>query len=135
MITSWQIYWLSRLDYFGGAFTIASILFGLVCAGLTIFAVVLKNPRVDFCMACCASRQPRDPSHVKPFIRMAWVAWPFFIFCLVCALCIPSTKEMAAIILIPKIANNAQVQKLPGNILELANEWIEELKPTKHVEK
>ena len=43
---------------------------------------------------------------------------------------IPSTKEACAIYLIPKIANNEQVQKIPENALRLLNakleEWIDE---------
>jgi len=47
------------------------------------------------------------------------------------AILIPSTKEMCAIKAIPMIVNNEQVQELPNKVVELANEWIEELKPNK----
>ena len=43
---------------------------------------------------------------------------------------IPSTKEACAIYLIPKIANNEQVQKIPDNFAKLFNvkmeEWIKD---------
>jgi hypothetical protein len=42
---------------------------------------------------------------------------------------IPTTKQMAVIMVAPKVINNEQVQKLPNQVLELANEWLEELKP------
>jgi hypothetical protein len=42
---------------------------------------------------------------------------------------LPNTKQMAVILVAPKVINNEQVQKLPNQVLELANEWLEELKP------
>ena len=39
---------------------------------------------------------------------------------------VPSTKEFAAIYLIPKIANNEQVQKVPDNLLKLLNAKLED---------
>jgi fumarate reductase subunit C len=47
---------------------------------------------------------------------------------------IPNTKEMCAIKAIPVIVNNEQVQELPNKVVELANEWIDELKPSKNSE-
>ena len=38
---------------------------------------------------------------------------------------------MCAIKAIPVIVNNEQVQELPNKVVELANEWIDELKPNK----
>jgi hypothetical protein len=52
----------------------------------------------------------------------------------VCALIgtfIPTTKQMAAIIVVPKIVNNEQVQQMPDKVLNLGLEWLEELKPEK----
>lgn len=46
---------------------------------------------------------------------------------------IPTTKEMCAIIAIPKIANSETVQGLGNDIVGLAKEWIVELKPNKKV--
>lgn len=42
---------------------------------------------------------------------------------------VPTKSEMAAIILLPKLANNENINKIPSNIADLANEWINELKP------
>ena len=44
---------------------------------------------------------------------------------------IPSTKQMAAILILPSVINNEQIQEMPAKLLELGNEWIEELKPKK----
>jgi cytochrome bd-type quinol oxidase subunit 2 len=44
---------------------------------------------------------------------------------------IPSTKEYAAIYLIPKVVNNEQVQQVPENALKLLNaklqEWLKDI--------
>jgi len=47
---------------------------------------------------------------------------------------IPSSKEMAAILIIPKIANNTKVSEMPNKLLDLANSWIEELAPKRNQE-
>ena len=46
---------------------------------------------------------------------------------------LPTTKQMAALIVVPKVisavAESETIQKLPAKVLNLANEWIEELSP------
>jgi hypothetical protein len=48
---------------------------------------------------------------------------------------VPSTKQAVTIWLVPKMVNavqaNEQMQELPNNILNLANEWIEAMRPEK----
>jgi hypothetical protein len=44
---------------------------------------------------------------------------------------IPSTKQIAAIIVLPKIINNEQIQSFPNKLLDLSEEWLKELSPTK----
>ena len=41
---------------------------------------------------------------------------------------IPSTKQLAAIIVIPKIVNNEKVQSVSLNLLDLTNEWLKKQK-------
>lgn len=42
---------------------------------------------------------------------------------------VPTQKEVAAIYVIPKIANNEKMQAIPSKILDLATEWLDALKP------
>ena len=44
---------------------------------------------------------------------------------------LPSTKQMAVIYVVPQIVNNDKVQKLPGKLLKLADDWIDKLSPVK----
>jgi len=58
----------------------------------------------------------------KPVQRcLAFFVCLFFIACL-----IPSTKQACLIYVIPKIANNEQVQKIPDKLLELGNKYLDE---------
>ena len=43
---------------------------------------------------------------------------------------IPTTKEMCAIIVIPKIANSESVQEIGSGIVDLAREWLNEIRPS-----
>jgi len=44
---------------------------------------------------------------------------------------IPTTKQMAAIMIVPRLANSERVQNIGNKVYDLAVEWMEELKPTK----
>jgi len=58
---------------------------------------------------------------------------PIFILTFLIGVFLPNTKQMAAIIMIPKMYNaiteNKQLNELPNNVVQLANDWINELKP------
>lgn len=45
---------------------------------------------------------------------------------------IPNTQQIAAIYLIPKIVNNERVQDLPNKLIDLGEQWVDELKPKKN---
>lgn len=51
----------------------------------------------------------------------------------------PSTKEMAAIYMIPKIVNNEQIHQLPNNALEFLNselrQWVKDISPSESATK
>lgn len=46
---------------------------------------------------------------------------------------IPSTKQMCAILVIPKVANNENVQTLGKDLVEIAHNWMNEIKENKKV--
>jgi len=116
MITSWDIYWITRLDVIGVFFAVL-----LICY---IAALI-----VGF-IATCAGELWNDDCW--PVVKKSW-KWgiiSFIIFMFV-SFFVPSTKQAAAIYLIPKIANNEHVQKLPDNAMRFLNgkfeEWIEDM--------
>jgi H+/Cl- antiporter ClcA len=61
-----------------------------------------------------------------PKAKSAWIKWAvgFFIL-IVVSFATPSTKEMVAIYMIPKVANNEQIQKLPDNTAKFLNAQLE----------
>lgn len=120
MITETEMYWLTRLTSLkDGAIGIGAgvmILFGTICV-ISFFAWNLEAS-----------------DYGKKWFKLSI---PIFMLGGLIALSnilIPTTKEMCAIKAVPMIVNNNQVQELPNKVVELANEWIEELKPNKSSE-
>lgn len=107
MITTTQMYWLVTMDSIVHASAIIAIALG-VMAFLTIPMVLDDFPK-------------RTPSA----IALAAVA-----FALVAAF-VPTTRQMAAIVMVPKIANNEKVQADGNKLYDLAMEWMDELRPRK----
>lgn len=108
MITTSQMYWLVTLDSIANA----SLVFAILSALASVGAIG---------MACDSNRL-----FWLPFITIGL----FFLFVGVLTF-VPTTKQAAAIIIVPKIANNEKVQDCGNRIYDLAIEWMEELKPTK----
>lgn len=108
MITSTKIYWLLMLDNI-------KMFSSVICVIFFIIGCIILQMSVD------------DNS------RGMWLWWIghslMFCFLLVFSVLIPNTKQMAIILVAPKVINNEQVQKLPNQVLILANEWLEELRP------
>lgn len=48
---------------------------------------------------------------------------------------IPSTKDAAAMVVLPRIANSQSVRELGDAVVELAKAWCEELRPKKDADK
>jgi len=110
MITSWQIYWITRLDSLNVALAIIWIALAIASVAMIIGAFVYS---LD-------DELEQYPVGVMKKITITTVA------VLLLSIFIPSTKEVAAIYLIPKIANNEQVQKLPENFVKLLNVKMEQ---------
>lgn len=117
MITETEMYWLTRLTSLKeGTVGIGAgimILFGVI-AGVGLLAWVMEEPE------CGRKWLYRS---IPIFILGGLIAFS--------SIFIPTTKEMCAIKAIPVIVNNEQVQELPNKVVELANDWIDELKPNK----
>ena len=111
------VYWITRLDYFHGISWAIGILFSV--ASIIIFISSLF---------WWYEEHNSSRFNLKTCIR-AWIFCIVLYIPIIGALFIPTTKEMCAIKVIPIIANNEEVQKLPNKVVGLANEWLEELSP------
>lgn len=107
MITGWQIYWITRLDNIGLFFVVMSSI-----SVIGLFALI--------------------PFWLEDWIykkRATLIISVLFFMFMGLSVLIPSTKEMAFIVLMPKIANSTFVDGLPGELLqlkELSIQYMEE---------
>jgi predicted MFS family arabinose efflux permease len=106
-MTSWDLYWITRLD---------DIKFILIATGVIGILGTFFFNIIDDRLSCG-----------KPFI----ICIILFFFVGILGIATPTVKQIAAILILPKIINNQEIQKLPSNITNLANEWLEELRPKK----
>jgi hypothetical protein len=122
------MYLFVKLDSFNGlliGFAIAFLFYGFTSGG-AVGGIVIS-----------AEYNPKEPPMEKwkriiKTLKSVPILITGFIFIILANL-LPTTKEAAVIYVVPKIVNvvtaNKEIQKLPNNILQLANAWIEELKP------
>ena len=113
-ITTMQMYWLVILDNIIGVLIailgICAIFF--ILGTMTLFAMGKEEQVLPI---------------AKKILFVAATALLLLIF-------VPSTKKMAAIIVVPKIANSEKVQTIGNKVYDLAVEWMEELRPPKGIE-
>ena len=117
MITTQQMYWLTRLD--GIVITLGVFIVVGVIAAIILYIVGVTACDIDD-ESC--QKTWRIATRLLYAVSLAVVIWIF----------IPTTKEMAAIIVIPKIVNNEKVQDAGNKLYDLAVEWLEALKPEKN---
>jgi len=122
MITGSEIYWITRFD------GIRALLLGLFFLFELFSLLVLAT---GGSMLNDSEKGGKKESQGATIFVAGIIM--FFLFFLIPAarIFVPSTKEMCAIKVIPVIVNNENVQELPNEIVGLAREWIEELKPKK----
>lgn len=117
MITTSEMYWLTRLDDINFALGLFSILGGVATFLLYIFGAIEYEDA---------------PDRRRQVWQIAGRALSSVILALIVGTFIPTTKEMAAILVIPKIVNNEKVQDAGNKLYDLAVEWLEALKPEKN---
>lgn len=121
MITMNQMYWLTRLDHLSDVLTVTCVLLVLSTIGILIAGGIMQD--------CSFSEETNGRGRKfvgkTPFMAAAFVAT------LLLDALIPTTKEMAAIIVIPSVLNNEKVQTVGNKLYDLAVEWMDELRPVK----
>ena len=108
-LTTWSMYWLVKLDNIQTFF----IIMGFFSSGSALFGPLIAiGVEVE-----------------KYALKILLISISVVVLSFGCATLIPNTKQMAAIVILPKIINNEQVQQMPDKILNLGLEWLEELRP------
>lgn len=108
MITTTQMYWLVILDS--------------IVSGIVALAVIAGIFSVFTCLTVTLAEFPKWVPKTAVSVTLVSILLLMFI---------PSTKQMAAIIVVPKIVNNEKVQVAGGKLYDLAVEWMDELRPKK----
>ena len=117
MIDESTMYWITRLDKLDG------LLYGMLIV-FTVVSVVLT-------VTCFISSMTRhnDPNDERVFQLVRWVAPVALLLFLLSAagwLFVPTTKEYAAIKMIPALVNNPKVQDEAKEVYALAKEWLKD---------
>lgn len=104
------LYLILRLDAVSNAGFIFAIITGI------IFAITLLISALNY-------NDEEAKNATKPWAISFSVV---FVITLLLTVMVPSTKQAAVVYCLPKIINNEQVQKVPDNLLRLANQWIDD---------
>lgn len=130
MITTAQMYWLTKLD------DIRHVLSSIIWVPWTWIAVVAI-------ISLCAFIECIDTGVMRSVVigkikKASWTCVPmvFWIVAMQIAVAlVPSTAQMAAIVVVPRIANNEKAQTVGNKLYDLAAEWLDELRPKKEAKK
>lgn len=121
MITPSTIYWITRFDDIRTGLVVAAFAAIVLAAlALVMFLATVENVHRDnevkymklaFCFAAV-------------FVLLAGVIGGARAF-------VPTTRDAAAMAVIPALANSERVQTVGNAVYDLAVEWLEELRPAK----
>ena len=143
MITPSQLYWLTRLDsiksYLGGIDMLA-LLCAVFCTGIIIATTCHITFASNDCLGWYHGKTKEEmEARKKPWEKLRSSSTRILIASIsVLSLgsltnaMLPTTKEMAAIHVVPMIVNSEAAQKLPdvaSEFVDLAKDWLKELKP------
>lgn len=118
-ITPFTVYLISRLTPLYETAVVAAIVAAII-SGLALLMLFVTT--VERCW------EDGVPAAIRRFVR-----WPAAITLVSLAVSVltPTTKDAAAMIVLPRIANSQSVKELGDTVVELAKAWCEELKPRK----
>lgn len=117
MITESTIYWITRLDGLKDG-----------CIGVGVTFTILFIITAFF---SCMIRFDEEDKKATKYIVISFLGIIFAISCIFANVFIPTTKQMCAIKALPLVLNSKDVQEIPEKVLDLANEWMDELRPIK----
>ena len=121
-LSAWDIYLVTRMDLLK-YFFIAVLVLSAVCVAF---------------FACCwidaseswYGKEESERKRAWAVKRIMMFLCPFLVGVFGVILT-PSTKTLAAMIVLPAIVNSEAVQQIPGELTTLAREWLQELRPAK----
>ncbi len=121
-MNSTTIYWITRLNHFHSFLSVMIVL--IVFFGL-IYALCKMGPDYE------ATQYGGTWTPTKGDKGVITGCFLLIILFGAAKALMPTTKEMCAIIAIPAIVNDADVQEIGADIMQLGKEWIKEQKEAK----
>lgn len=119
IITEWQMYWITRLDGIGTFFTLMAIFAWGIGGFIGLYYL-------------CKFIKEHSEERKKLLIILAISVWlSVESVLMVGSILVPSTKSMVAILAIPAISRNEDMQEIPGNMAKFINknlqEWVKDM--------
>ncbi|MFA5692891.1 MAG: hypothetical protein WC907_04675 [Acholeplasmataceae bacterium] len=120
MITESTLYLITRLDSINKVFQLLTVvsLMAIACIGTLLLFHKIED-------------RMEEVENIKCFLKYLKVSTMVLAFSVLCLVLIPTTKEAIAIYVIPKIANNEQLQSISTGTLNIVEnkfqEWINDL--------
>ncbi len=127
MITPTQMYWLVKLDdmrHVTGSLMWLPIMWIIITVAVSFVAIMATLDADENEREKVWRRVKKALLLCIPMMFLMVVLQLTFAF-------VPSTKQMAAIIVVPKLANSEKVQTVGNRLYDLAVEWMDELRPAK----
>lgn len=119
IITEWEMYWITRLDGIGTFFTLMAIFAWGIGGFIGLYYL-------------CKFIKEHSEERKKLLIILAISVWlSVESVLMVGSILVPSTKSMVAILAIPAISRNEDMQEIPGNMAKFINknlqEWVKDM--------
>lgn len=122
-MSAMSIYWLLKLDDIQTIFCFIALIMFIISV-ICFVDAGMKN-----------DDENPDKKSIQKSVNRGFVFISLSLFSFICYKMTPSTKQMAIIYVTPKIINNEKVQQIPSKILNLTNDWLDELSPEKMLKK
>lgn len=119
MITASEIYWILKLDDIQGVLIFLTVLVGIYCLAMLVIWGVTRGIDYD---------EKKEEKIVTFCAKQLFITVPVFAVLLLIGTLIPSTKQMAAIKVIPAIANSEIVGEMPRDAKELYRMGVNAIK-------
>jgi len=128
MITETTLYWFTRLSHIHEV--IDSLFAPFMAMTIISFLIFIVMSIIEK-ITCDNDEEIAFSKIGKAAKKTCCIAACIAAVTMICSVFVPTTKEMAAIVVIPKIANNESIKGLGNEFVNLAKEWMKEIHPSK----
>lgn len=123
-ISAWEIYWVLQLDSISAALSFLSAGGIMIAVALTIWNGLSRLDTSEFPLLCNEDERKAAWAS-RAAIRRTLLAISLPLFAINAF--VPSSKTMAAVIVVPAIANNDAIKREAGELYQLAKEALREV--------